>query len=149
MTNPMTAQTLTIRPVGEFQTNARVKAGRLVTAPIAIGLAVWASLAVLLAQAGIFQLEIDGIPVAIFAAIAIPVTGFLVAAQTIPAVRTYVEAQDLALLTALQGWRVIGSIFLVLWAYGQLPAVFALPAGLESFSSRWNHSDGRICDKIK
>jgi hypothetical protein len=58
------------------------------------------------------------------------VTGFLVAAQTIPAVRTYVEAQDLALLTALQGWRVIGSIFLVLWAYGQLPAVFALPAGL-------------------
>jgi hypothetical protein len=53
MTNPMTAQTLTIRPVGEFQTNARVKAGRLVTAPIAIGLAVWASLAVLLAQAGI------------------------------------------------------------------------------------------------
>jgi len=135
MTNPMTAQSLTTHPttkmpVGEFQTNAPSRMGRLITGPIVIGLSVWASLATLLAQTKIFQIEIGGIPVAIFAAIAIPVAGFLVAVQTIPAVRAYVEAQDLALLTALQGWRVIGSIFLVLWTYGQLPAVFALPAGL-------------------
>ena len=135
MTSSMTAQTLTAQtttkmPAGESRASEQGRLGRLITGPIVIGLAVWASLATLLAQTEIFQIEIGGIPVAIVAAIAIPVTGFLVAVRTIPAVRAYVEAQDLALLTALQGWRVIGSIFLVLWAYGQLPAVFALPAGL-------------------
>jgi hypothetical protein len=126
----MAAQTLATRPVGEFQNNAQGRTGRLITGPVAIGLAVWAGLAALVAQAGVFQIEIGGIPVAIVAAITIPVIGFLVAWRAVPAVRAFVEAQDLALLTALQGWRVIGAVFIFLWAYAQLPAVFALPAGL-------------------
>lgn len=130
MTTSMIAQTTETSPVGEIPAGERRKTDRLVTGPVAIGLAVWAGIAALLAQAGVFQIDIGGIPIAIVAAIAIPVTGFLVAWRTFAAVRAYVEAQDLALLTALQGWRVVGSIFLVLWAYGQLPAIFALPAGL-------------------
>jgi hypothetical protein len=126
----MAAQTLATRPVGEFQNNAQGRTGRLITGRVAIGLAVWAGLAALVAQAGVFQIEIGGIPVAIVAAITIPVIGFLVAWRAVPAVRAFVEAQDLALLTALQGWRVIGAVFIFLWAYAQLPAVFALPAGL-------------------
>ena len=130
MTTSMTAQTMATRSGGDLQGGERRKTGRLVTGPVAIGLAVWAGIAALLAQAGVFQTDIGGIPIAIVAAIAIPVTGFLVAWRTIPAVRAYVEAQNLTLLTALQGWRVVGAVFLFLWAYGQLPTVFALPAGL-------------------
>ena len=44
--------------------------------------------------------------------------------------RTFVLAQDVATLSALQLWRVIGFAFLALYAYDTLPAVFALPAGL-------------------
>jgi hypothetical protein len=126
----MTAQTAATPPIGETRTGELCEKGRLVTAPIAAGLAVWAGLVFLLAQAGIFQIDIGGIPVAIVAAVAVPVLGFVLAWRTIPAVRAYVEAQDLTLLTAVQGWRVVGAVFVFLWAYGQLPAVFALPAGL-------------------
>lgn len=130
MTTSMTAQTTATRPVSDFQNNAQGSTGRLITGPVALGLAVWASIAVLLAQAGVFQIEIGGIPVAIVVAITVPVLGFVIAWQISAAVRAFVDAQNLALLTALQGWRVVGAVFLFLWAYGQLPAVFALPAGL-------------------
>ena len=33
------------------------------------------------------------------------------------------------LLTALQGWRVIGAVFIVLYFHGMLPGLFAWPAG--------------------
>ncbi len=135
MTTSMTARTVATNatpklPVGEFQNDDRGRTGRLVTGPVGIGLAMWAGIAALLGQAGVFQIDIGGIPIAIVAAVAIPVTGFLVAWQISASVRAFVEAQDLALLTALQGWRVVGAVFLFLWAYGQLPTVFALPAGL-------------------
>ncbi len=130
MKTAMTAQAMATRSGGDLQGGERRKTGRLVTGPVAIGLGVWASVVALLVQAGVFQIEIGGIPVAIVAAVAIPVTGFLVAWQISASVRAFVEAQDLALLTALQGWRVVGAVFLFLWAYGQLPTVFALPAGL-------------------
>ncbi len=135
MTTSMTAQRATADTAarlsaGEVQPGGQGDTGRLFTGSVVIGLAVWASLAALLGQAGLFQTDIGGIPIAIVAAITIPVAGFLVAWRAIPAVRAYVEAQDLALLTALQGWRVVGAVFVFLWAYGQLPAVFALPAGL-------------------
>ena len=37
---------------------------------------------------------------------------------------------DLRVLTAIQAWRVIGILFLGLYAFGLLPGVFAWPAGL-------------------
>ena len=130
MTTSMTAQAVAKPPASEFQSGEPGKVGRLITGPVALGLAVWASIAVLLAQAGVFQIEIGGIPVAIVVAITVPVLAFVIAWRTFAAVRAFVDAQDLALLTALQGWRVVGAVFLFLWAYGQLPSVFALPAGL-------------------
>ncbi len=130
MKTSMTAQAMATRSGGDLQGGERRKTGRLVTGPLAIGLGVWASVVALLVQAGVFQIEFGGIPVAIVAAIAIPVTGFVIAWQISASVRAFVEAQDLTLLTALQGWRVVGAVFLFLWAYGLLPAVFALPAGL-------------------
>ena len=39
-------------------------------------------------------------------------------------------AIDLRLLTALQTWRVLGGVFLFLYAFALLPGLFAWPAGL-------------------
>ncbi len=127
---PVAANAAAKPPAGELRNETRGRTGRLFTGPVVIGLGVWASVAVLLAQAGVFQIEFGGIPVAIVAGIALPVIGFVTAWQFSAPVRAFVEAQDLALLTALQGWRVVGAAFLFLWAYGLLPAVFALPAGI-------------------
>ena len=44
--------------------------------------------------------------------------------------RNFVLAQDIRTLTRLQHWRVVGFVFLVLYAFHQLPALFAIPAGL-------------------
>ncbi|MDH3195708.1 MAG: hypothetical protein OEL78_05285 [Hyphomicrobiales bacterium] len=89
MTPPTTAKTTTAGPAGglpagEVPANGRYGKGRLVTAPVAIGLAVWAGLAFLLAEAGLFQTLIGGIPVAMVAAIALPVLGFLLAWRMFP-----------------------------------------------------------------
>jgi hypothetical protein len=39
-------------------------------------------------------------------------------------------AIDLRWLTAIQGWRVLGAMFPVVYAFGLLPGLFAWPAGL-------------------
>jgi hypothetical protein len=44
--------------------------------------------------------------------------------------RDFALAIDLRWLTAIQGWRVIGVMFLAIYAYGLLPGLFAWPAGL-------------------
>jgi hypothetical protein len=45
-------------------------------------------------------------------------------------VRQVPLALDLHLLTAMQGWRVIGGVFLVLMSLNLLPGTFASPAGV-------------------
>lgn len=67
-------------------------------------------------------------PVAI--TVAIPVALFLLAYVASERFRGFVLAQDLRLLTMMQLWRVIGFGFLSLYAFGALPGLFALPAGL-------------------
>jgi hypothetical protein len=57
-------------------------------------------------------------------------TIFLAANLTSPAMRAWVEARDLTLVTAAQSWRVGGALFLPLGLHGLLPLEFALPAGL-------------------
>lgn len=44
--------------------------------------------------------------------------------------RAFALSIDLRWLIAVQGWRVIGAMFLVLYMYGLLPGLFAYPAGL-------------------
>jgi hypothetical protein len=45
-------------------------------------------------------------------------------------VRTLSLSLDLRLLTAMQAWRVVGAMFLVLMSFGLLPGTFAWPAGI-------------------
>ena len=67
-------------------------------------------------------------PVAL--SVAIPVALFFAAYFGSARFRDFVLAQDLRVLTRLQHWRVIGFVFLPLYAFGVLPGVFAWPAGL-------------------
>lgn len=52
--------------------------------------------------------------------------GFYVVSQRF---RGFVLAQDIRTLTALQLWRVVGFVFLALYAFNILPGLFAWPAG--------------------
>ena len=69
-----------------------------------------------------------------FAPIAItvvaPVSLFLAAYALLPRFRAFVLAQDIRRLTMLQHWRVLGFVFLALYAFEILPGLFAWPAGI-------------------
>ena len=93
-------------------------------------LAVWAGLAYLV---GITELvavpATQGFrPIALTAVV--PVAVFLAAYGLSARFRGFVLSQDIAALTGLQHWRVVGFAFLLLYAYGVLPGLFAWAAGL-------------------
>ena len=92
--------------------------------------ATWAALALPAALSGWFLAE-PGEP---SIALLVQLLGVILAALLLlafwPALRRSVRALDAGMLTALQSWRVLGMMFLFLWALGDLPAVFAMPAGL-------------------
>ena len=60
----------------------------------------------------------------------LPVVVFLVAYAVSTRFRSFVLAQDLRTLTRLQHWRVVGFVFLPLYAFDVLPGLFAWPAGV-------------------
>ena len=67
-------------------------------------------------------------PIAITAMV--PVAVFLGLYASSSRFRRFVLAQDIEILNMLQLWRVIGFGFLMLYVYGVLPGLFALPAGI-------------------
>jgi hypothetical protein len=64
------------------------------------------------------------------AAQAIPIAAVAIGYRVSPRFRSYLLTLDLRLVLAAQLWRVIGVAFLFALAFGQLPAGFAVPAGL-------------------
>ena len=62
--------------------------------------------------------------------VAAPVSLFLAAYALLPRFRAFVLAQDIRRLTMLQHWRVLGFVFLALYAFEILPGLFAWPAGI-------------------
>jgi hypothetical protein len=60
---------------------------------------------------------------------ATPVALFLISYGISERFRRFVLAQDIRILTVLQLWRIIGFVFLALYSYSILPALFAWPAG--------------------
>lgn len=100
-------------------------------APLLWGIAlVWFAAIYALAAGGAFQEAEPGPPFRFLPAVLAPPIAFLVAYRALPGLRAWVRALDPVLVTASQAWRVLGAAFLILWAMGDLPAVFALPAGL-------------------
>ena len=97
---------------------------------VSVVLAIWALAVWIAGAAGVFAAAPADPPVALLAALVIPVGLFAGAYRASAAVRGWALGLDLRLLTALQGWRVIGAGFLFLYAHGSLPGFFAWPAGL-------------------
>ncbi len=98
---------------------------------LGVGLvSVWFGVIVALAANGSLALLPGESPVLTLAAIFGPPLIFALALFTIPNFKAWALSLDPALLTALQGWRVLGGGFLMLYAFGHLPGIFAFTAGI-------------------
>ena len=96
----------------------------------AAGLAAWALLAYLIGITGLATAPETQVFRPIGLTAIVPVAIFVAAYATSARVRSFVLAQDLRVLTMLQHWRVVGFGFLLLYAHGVLPGLFAWPAGV-------------------
>lgn len=115
----MSASTITTATAHPFRPNILV--GMII--------GIWLGAAILLGAAGQFVTSVGQPPLALLAAVLLPVGLFAVAFATSAAVRDYVRAGDPRFLTTLQSWRILGGVFLILHTVGLLPGAFAFPAG--------------------
>jgi len=91
---------------------------------------VWFAAILTLSLRGTLEAEPDSPPVRLLVSASLPVLSFLFLYRASGAFRRWVLAFDPRLLVAMQSWRVLGGMFLVLMAHGILPGFFAWPAGL-------------------
>jgi hypothetical protein len=98
-------------------------------AAVAAVLVVWLALVIGLGARGVFAGAPSQPPLAVLLAFVLPLSLFTVCYLGSRRFRAFVLGLDLRLLTAMQAWRVIGGMFLVLNAYALLPGLFAYPAG--------------------
>jgi len=92
-------------------------------------LAMWFLLVLAAGYAGAFESGPSRPPLAVLLAVVGPLLIFAAAYRASRRVHDFVLAIDLRLLTAVQSWRAIGVMFLVFYAFGLLPGLFAWPAG--------------------
>jgi hypothetical protein len=97
---------------------------------IAVPFTLWLGLVWRLAVNGFFR-PIPGViqvplPVAIFGPVLV---GLLVLTRS-KRIASLLDAMPVSWLIGLQLYRILGGIFLVNWAHGAIPGVFALPAGI-------------------
>jgi hypothetical protein len=100
------------------------------TLPVWLVVAAWAALSLILNLLGIFINPPDKPPLALLVSVILPPILFLIGYALSSKVRTLSLNLDLRLLTAMQAWRIIGAMFLVLMTFRLLPGVFAWPAGI-------------------
>jgi hypothetical protein len=93
-------------------------------------LVAWFLIVLLAGHAGVFDAGSGRPPLAILIAAGGPLIVFAVLYRASAAFQRFVLGIDLRWLTAMQSWRVIGVMFLALYAFGLLPGLFAWPAGL-------------------
>jgi hypothetical protein len=96
---------------------------------IGIVLFAWLALALFLGWQGIFRSALNQQVPFIALAIGIPILAGAFFMRGSKQVREIVEAVPQSQLVAFQFYRVLGITFLVLYAAGHLPGIFALPAG--------------------
>ena len=114
----------------EFEAAEPIENHSGVRSVIAVALAVWLGLVLLLGAEGAFAGRPDSPPLPIFSGFAIPLAVFFSAYFGWGAFRAFVLNADLRLASAIQAWRFGGLGFLALYAHGVLPGLFAFPAGL-------------------
>lgn len=101
-----------------------------VRSAVAVAMALWLGVVVVLGSRGAFIGSAGSPPLGIFFGLAIPLGLFFAAYYAWGRFRSFVLGADLRLVAAIQGWRWAGLGFLSLYAHGVLPGLFALPAGL-------------------
>jgi hypothetical protein len=97
---------------------------------VVVVLALWLALAFSLGARGAFINPRGTPPLAVLAAVVVPIGVFLLAYWISRSFHDFVLVADLQLLTATQSWRVAGFGFLALYTLGLLPGYFAWPAAL-------------------
>jgi hypothetical protein len=100
------------------------------TLPVWFVVAAWAALSLILNVLGVLANPPDKPPVALLISVIGPPILFAIAYSLSARVRTLSLSLDLRLLTAMQAWRIIGAMFLVLMMFRLLPGTFAWPAGV-------------------
>jgi hypothetical protein len=96
-------------------------------------LAVWLAEVTIASSAGVFSQGAPfstKTPLPLGLAALVPILLFLIWFNSSVQFRDFLLGIDPVVLTAVQTWRVGGVVFLILMAFGLLPASFALPAGL-------------------
>lgn len=99
-------------------------------AVFATGYVGWVLVTAALAGAHVYRFESDATKPGLALGFAVPVVGLLLLSRLPVARRVLASPQILSRLTQPHGARVGGLIFLIALALGELPAAFALPAGL-------------------
>ena len=97
---------------------------------VTVALALWLGIVFLLGAQRVFVQPPNSPPLPIFFGLAIPLAVFFTAYFSWSAFRAFILGADLRLAAAIQAWRWAGSGFLLLYAQGVLPGLFAFPAGL-------------------
>lgn len=92
--------------------------------------AVWFAAALGASLSGLFASPAGALPLPLLAAVALPILAFFLVYGLAPAFRSFVQGLDLRPLILIHSWRFVGLSFLILAAYGVLPLVFAVPAGV-------------------
>jgi len=77
----------------------------------------------------VFKTDPSRPPIALGLAVLIPIAAFALWYRSSAPFRRFALALDLRTLTFVQSWRIVGFVFLVLYADGILPGLFAIPAG--------------------
>ena len=110
------------------------RAGRRPAAQLAVGAgaaqAGWFVATALIGASGLYAAEAGEIVPWIAVGLAVPLVLGTLALWWTPVTRALTHERIPALLAAVQTVRIVGGVFLVLLVAGQLPAVFALPAGI-------------------
>jgi hypothetical protein len=78
----------------------------------------------------LFSTSPDQPPLPFGLAVLIPIGIFAVWSAASQPFRQFLLSLDIRALTIVQSWRILGFVFLALYAYSILPAQMALPAGL-------------------
>ena len=99
--------------------------GRLIAGLIAA----WFALSLLASALHLLETPQGRPPLGLLLAVLTPIAAFSVWYLRSPAFRDYILSLDPRTLTMLHSWRIAGFVFVVLYAYGILPGMFALPAG--------------------
>jgi hypothetical protein len=98
-------------------------------AAAAAGLVAWGVLVLVLAREGVFATDAGTTTPLIALGIAVPI-GAGVALLQLPGVRAAIDRIPLQWLVGVQFYRVLGGLFLIAYARDEMPAEFALPAGI-------------------